>query len=70
MSRAVVARGSLRPISNGGRASYKLFRGVGMAVLKPLWGLKVQGLDRLPVGVPYVLAPTHRSNGDFAALVE
>ncbi len=69
MSRAAVVRGSLRPISNGGRTTYRMFRWAGIAVLKPLWRLKVDGLDRLPVGVPYVLAPTHRSNGDFAALV-
>lgn len=38
-------------------------------VLTPLWGMDVDGLDRLPVGVAYVVAPVHRSYVDFAVMV-
>lgn len=69
MSRAVVHHGPLQPISTAGRWSYRIIRRIGITILKPLWGLEVEGLDRLPVGVAYVLAPVHRSNVDFAVLV-
>lgn len=69
MSRAVVHRGPLEPISPAGRWSYRIIRRVGIIVLRPLWGLKVEGLDRLPTGVAYVVAPVHRSYVDFAVVV-
>lgn len=68
MSKQLIDRTPLRPISQWGRVSYRLFRGVGRLILKPLWGLKVEGLDRLPVGVAYVIAPVHRSYVDFAVI--
>lgn len=69
MSQALVHHRSLRPISTAGRWCYRSFRRVGIVVLRPLWGLRVEGLDRLPVGVAYVVAPVHRSYVDFAVVV-
>lgn len=69
MSRALVGHHPLQPVSAPGRWSYRIIRRMGTIVLKPLWGLKVEGLDRLPVGVAYVVAPVHRSYVDFAVLV-
>ena len=66
MSRAVVVRGPLRPISGLGRVSYRFWCGLGRLVLRPMWRIDVRGLDRLPAGVAYVIAPVHRSNADFA----
>jgi 1-acyl-sn-glycerol-3-phosphate acyltransferase len=68
VSKALIDRGPLRPISKWGRVSYRCFRALGRLILKPLWGLKVEGLDRLPVGVAYVIAPVHRSYVDFAVV--
>lgn len=69
MSRALVHHRPLQPITAGGRRCYHAFRAVGRAILRPLWGLDVEGLDRLPVGVAYVVAPVHRSYVDFAIVV-
>ena len=66
MSRAVIDRGPLRPITGAGRVSYRFWVVLGRLLLRPLWGLKVEGLDRLPAGVGYVIAPVHRSYVDFA----
>ena len=55
----------MRRITPAGRASYRFFRGVGVVVTTLLWRIKVEGRDRLPVGVPYVVAPVHRSYVDF-----
>ncbi|MBS1836929.1 MAG: 1-acyl-sn-glycerol-3-phosphate acyltransferase [Actinobacteria bacterium] len=69
MSRALVHHRPLRPISTGGRWSYRTIRRIGILVVRPLWGLRVEGLERLPVGVAYVVAPVHRSYVDFAVMV-
>lgn len=69
MTGARIHSGPLRPISRAGIASYRSFRTVGRLVLAPVWRMKVIGLDRLPTGVAYVVAPVHRSNADFAVLV-
>jgi len=69
MSRVVVRRGALRPISAGGRLSYRIIRAIGRVLIAPLWRVSVEGRERLPVGVAYVVAPVHRSNIDFAVLV-
>lgn len=69
MSRVLVHRERLHPVSAPGRWSYRTIRFIGMVILKPLWGLRVEGRDRLPVGVAYVVAPVHRSYADFAAMV-
>ncbi len=69
MSRALVHRERVRPVSTSGRWSYRTIRLIGSVILKPLWGIEVVGRDRLPVGVAYVVAPVHRSYADFAILV-
>lgn len=69
MSRALVHHRPLRPISTAGRWCYRTIRWIGLLLLKPLWGLKVEGVERLPVGVAYVVTPVHRSYVDFAVMV-
>lgn len=69
MSRLLVHRTALAPISGAGRWCYRIVRWIGLVILKPLWGLKVEGLERLPVGVSYVVAPVHRSYPDFAIVI-
>jgi 1-acyl-sn-glycerol-3-phosphate acyltransferase len=68
VSKALIDRQPLRPLTRWGRISYRFFRGIGRLILKPLWGLRTEGLDRLPVGVAYVIAPVHRSYVDFAVM--
>ena len=55
----------VRPISPAGRASYRILRLIGVVLTKLVWRVRVHGVDRLPVGVPYVVAPVHRSYVDF-----
>lgn len=56
------------PVSRGGRLLYRLFRAVGVLVCRLLWRMQVEGRDRLPTGVPYVVAPVHRSYVDFVVI--
>lgn len=58
-------RGPIRPVSAAGRVSYRMIRSIAVAVATALWRVRVIGRDRLPVGVPYVVAPVHRSFIDF-----
>jgi 1-acyl-sn-glycerol-3-phosphate acyltransferase len=44
---------------------YRLFWLVGLLLCRTIWRTRVEGLDRLPIGVPYVVAPVHRSYVDF-----
>ncbi len=69
MSTARIGTGPLRPITRSGRASYRSIRAFGRLLLRPVWKITVSGIDRLPTGVAYVVAPVHRSNADFAVLV-
>jgi 1-acyl-sn-glycerol-3-phosphate acyltransferase len=55
----------MSPISAAGRLSYRFLRGIGVVVCALLWRVRVEGRDRLPTGVPYVVAPVHRSYVDF-----
>jgi len=59
------ARALMSPVSAAGRVSYRLLRGLTVAVCALFWRLEVDGRDRLPTGVPYVVAPVHRSYVDF-----
>jgi 1-acyl-sn-glycerol-3-phosphate acyltransferase len=56
---------AMRPISRGGRISYRLLRGLGVLLTRIVWRVRVRGVERLPMGVPYVVAPVHRSYVDF-----
>ncbi|MFZ4518777.1 MAG: lysophospholipid acyltransferase family protein [Microthrixaceae bacterium] len=56
---------TMRPITQAGRISYRLLRGLGVMLTTPFWRIRVVGRERLPVGVPFVVAPVHRSYVDF-----
>jgi 1-acyl-sn-glycerol-3-phosphate acyltransferase len=58
-------RPPMGPVSAAGRLSYRFLRGIGVVVCGLLWRVRVEGRDRLPAGVPYVIAPVHRSYVDF-----
>jgi 1-acyl-sn-glycerol-3-phosphate acyltransferase len=58
-------RGPIAPISRAGRVSYRVLRWIGVFLLSLVWRVRVEGRDRLPIGVPYVVAPVHRSYVDF-----
>ncbi len=65
MSGDAPRRGAIGPISSAGRASYRIIRSIGVFVTSIVWRIRVDGRDRLPAGVPYVVAPVHRSYVDF-----
>jgi 1-acyl-sn-glycerol-3-phosphate acyltransferase len=58
-------RGPIGPITSAGRTSYRAIRAIAVFVTGLVWRIKVDGRDRLPAGVPYVVAPVHRSYVDF-----
>lgn len=55
----------VRPVGRGGRVVYRCFWLVGLLLCRTIWPTRVEGLERLPIGVPYVVAPVHRSYIDF-----
>ena len=65
MTGAAGRRGPIGPISSAGRVSYRMIRSLGVFLTGIVWRVRVEGRDRLPVGVPYVVAPVHRSYVDF-----
>jgi 1-acyl-sn-glycerol-3-phosphate acyltransferase len=48
------------------RLVYRILRAVLAGFCSVFWRLRVDGRERLPVVGPYVVAPIHRSNIDFA----
>ena len=50
------------------RAVYRVLRAVAEGLCRVLWRMQVEGRERLPVTGPYVIAPVHRSNVDFAVV--
>jgi 1-acyl-sn-glycerol-3-phosphate acyltransferase len=52
-------------VSRAGRLTYRAVRAVAVVLTSGLWRIRVEGRDRLPAGVPYVVAPVHRSYVDF-----
>ena len=48
------------------RGVYRVLRAVLEAWCRTFWRMEVRGRERLPVTGPFVLAPVHRSNIDFA----
>lgn len=48
------------------RAVYRVLRAVLEAWCRTFWRMEVRGRERLPVTGPFILAPVHRSNIDFA----
>lgn len=58
-------------IGSTNKIFYRMLRGLAALLARWLFGLRVQGADKLPVAGPYILAPVHRSGIDFllAALV-
>ena len=61
-------RGPIHPVSTAGRISYRIIRSLVVAVAAVLWRVRIEGRERLPVGVPYVVAPVHRSFIDFVVV--
>jgi 1-acyl-sn-glycerol-3-phosphate acyltransferase len=53
------------PIPPGSRLLYRVLRLIGVGLAKVIWRVRVEGVDRLPTSVPYVVAPVHRSYVDF-----
>lgn len=54
------------PPSRGTRISYGLVRGLLLGLFKVFGRVRVLGGERIPAEGPFVLAPVHRSNVDFA----
>ncbi|MEX2292280.1 MAG: lysophospholipid acyltransferase family protein [Acidimicrobiales bacterium] len=52
--------------TRGTRVSYALVRGLLLALFKLFGRVRVVGGDNIPTEGPFVLAPVHRSNVDFA----
>lgn len=52
-------------VSRGGRLVYRAVRALAVLLTKLVWRVQVDGRERLPAGVPYVVAPVHRSYVDF-----
>jgi 1-acyl-sn-glycerol-3-phosphate acyltransferase len=52
-------------ISTAGRFTHRLIQSIVVIFTKVLWRQEVDGTERLPTGVPYVIAPVHRSYVDF-----
>ena len=62
MSTSQMAMGRLQ------RAVYRALRALAEALARVLWRMEVEGRERLPVTGPFVIAPVHRSNVDFAVV--
>lgn len=56
---------TVEQVSRGGRLTYRVVRAVAVGLTSAVWRVRVEGRDRLPTGVPYVVAPVHRSYVDF-----
>lgn len=50
------------------RAVYRVLRWVLEVFCRVYWRMEVHGRERLPVTGPFVIAPVHRSNVDFAVV--
>jgi 1-acyl-sn-glycerol-3-phosphate acyltransferase len=48
------------------RISYAIVRGIILTVAKLLGRIRVVGAEKIPAEGPFILAPVHRSNVDFA----
>ncbi len=48
------------------RLVHRVLRAILEGFCRVFWRLHVEGRDRLPVAGPFILAPVHRSNVDFA----
>lgn len=46
--------------------AYHVVRGTLLAFARTFWRLEVHGLEHVPRSGPFVIAPVHRSNADFA----
>ena len=60
-----MTRRDLPRLTTGGRAAYRVLRALCAGAAAVLWRVEVDGLERLPVAGPFVLAPVHRSYVDF-----
>ena len=54
------------PPKAANRISYAIVRGIILLVAKLLGRIRVVGAEKVPVEGPFILAPVHRSNVDFA----
>jgi 1-acyl-sn-glycerol-3-phosphate acyltransferase len=54
------------PPSRTSRIAYALVRGLILVVAKLLGRVQVVGAEKIPTEGPFILAPVHRSNVDFA----
>ncbi|HLU42705.1 MAG TPA: lysophospholipid acyltransferase family protein [Microthrixaceae bacterium] len=50
------------------RAVYRALRALFEVLCRIVWRMEVEGRERLPATGPYVIAPVHRSNVDFAVV--
>ena len=48
------------------RAWYATIRAIVVGFCRVFWRLSITGLEHVPPTGPFVLAPVHRSNVDFA----
>jgi 1-acyl-sn-glycerol-3-phosphate acyltransferase len=50
----------------GGLAFYKVVRALVVGFVRVFWRPRIKGRENIPASGPFVLAPVHRSNIDFA----
>jgi 1-acyl-sn-glycerol-3-phosphate acyltransferase len=50
------------------RIVYRTIRAVLEGFCRVFWRIDIEGRDRLPVAGPFIIAPVHRSNIDFAVV--
>lgn len=60
-----MTRRDLRPLTRGGRLAYRVLRSLSRVAAALVWRIEIEGLERLPVAGPFVVAPVHRSYVDF-----
>src|SRR3954447_22424850 len=53
-------------MTRGQTILYRVVRALIEAVARVLFALTMEGTEHIPAGRPFVLAPVHRSNVDFA----
>lgn len=56
------------PPTRGQLLLYRLIRGLVVAFGRIYWRVSVEGLEKIPTEGPFILAPVHRSNIDFAVV--
>jgi 1-acyl-sn-glycerol-3-phosphate acyltransferase len=62
----VAARARIRPARRWEQRLYRTVRAIIFGFARVFWRIEIIGREHLPIDRPFVLAPVHRSNVDFA----